>query len=282
MSVLRFRRLGRLFTAILFSAAAASPAHAAAQPIRIGGTGSGLGVMTALADAFFASRPGVTVTVLPSLGSSGGVRALVDGAIDIAVTSRPLKASEAENHLTELHFSRSPFVLVTSHPNPGSMEADAVPDIFAGGAAHWPDGTPIRIILRPESDTNTQILARYFEGMDQAVAMARTRSDVPTAPTDQDNIQLAEQLPGSLTAASLAQIVVEQANLRVVPVAGIDPTLENLESGAYPLHIDLYLIARAGADGAVADFVTFVQSEDGRRILRGVGSLSSLDIGPAD
>lgn len=277
MSVLNSRRLGGLLTAILFSAAAA-PAHGADRSIQIGGTGSGLGVMAALADAFSAGPPDISIEILPSLGSSGGVRALVDGAVDIAVTSRPLKASESESDLRELHIARSPFVLVTSHANPDPIEADAVQGIFADPSARWSDGTPIRIILRPERDTNTTILAQHFEGLDQAVANARSRPEVPTAPTDQDNIQLAQQLAGSLTAASLTQIVTERANLRTITISGIEPTLENLESGTYPLHIDLFLIARADADEAVADFVAFVLSEDGRRTLRGVGSLSALDI----
>ena len=58
-------------------------AQAAETRLRIGGTGAALGVMSRLAAAFAEQEPGVAVEVLPSLGSSGGIRALGEGAIDI-------------------------------------------------------------------------------------------------------------------------------------------------------------------------------------------------------
>lgn len=279
----RFRHPRSLVAAIVLSVAAGTgSAHAASQSIQIGGTGAGLGTMTALADAFAASRPDVAITVLPSLGSSGGVHALVEGAVDIAVTARPLKPAEAENDLREMHLASSPFMLVTSHGDPDRIEPDALAGIFSNPVASWSDGTPILIILRPESDSTNDMLHRYFSGMDQALAAARLRPDVPMAATDQDNIKLAQRLPGSLTAASLTQIVTEDADLRALPLDDVEPTLENLASGAYPPRVDLYLIVRNGNEEMVASFVDYIRSEAGRRVLRATGNLPARDIVAAD
>jgi hypothetical protein len=46
----------------------------AAETLRIGGTGSALGGMQRLADAFMADNPDVRVVVLPSLGSAAASR----------------------------------------------------------------------------------------------------------------------------------------------------------------------------------------------------------------
>jgi len=49
---------------------------AQAETLRISGTGVALGGIILLGDAFEAENPGTTIEVLPSLGSSGGIKAL--------------------------------------------------------------------------------------------------------------------------------------------------------------------------------------------------------------
>ena len=68
-----------------------SPRRVAAgepAPLRIGGTGMALAAMRQIGDAFTAAQPQTTVTVLPSLGTGGGLAAVAAGAIDVAVAAR--------------------------------------------------------------------------------------------------------------------------------------------------------------------------------------------------
>jgi ABC-type phosphate transport system substrate-binding protein len=60
----------------------------AANVLRLGGTGAGLANIQNLAEAFAKTHPGVVAKVLPSLGSSGGIKALLAGAIDASVSVR--------------------------------------------------------------------------------------------------------------------------------------------------------------------------------------------------
>lgn len=69
---------------------------AQAETLRISGTGVALGGIILLGDAFEAENPGTTIEVLPSLGSSGGIKALLAGALGLSVSSRPLKDDEKE------------------------------------------------------------------------------------------------------------------------------------------------------------------------------------------
>ncbi len=83
--------------------------------------------------------------------------------------------------------SSHPFVLATSHPNPNGVKAAEVSALYASPKATWADGSPLRIILRPKSDSDTPVLSGMFAGMPSSMETARTRQDVLIAATDQDN-----------------------------------------------------------------------------------------------
>ena len=122
------------------------------------------------------------------------------------------------------------------------MKSADLAGIFAAEKPTWADGTPIRIILRPRSDTDTALLAELFAGLGAAIETARRRTELPTAATDQDNAALADRTAGSLIGTTMTQIKTEHRNLHVVPLDGVDPTLANFESGAYRFSKNLYVI----------------------------------------
>ena len=71
-------------------------ASAQTQELRISGTGAGLGTMQVLAQAYVKTAPGTKLVVLPSMGSGGGIKAVLAGAIQIGVSSRPLSDTETK------------------------------------------------------------------------------------------------------------------------------------------------------------------------------------------
>ena len=96
-----FNRMLRAFIALSLAASTA-PSAAGAEMLKIGGTGGDLGTMRLLGSAFERIHGDVTVKVLPSLGSGGGIRAVQAGAIDIAVSSRPLNDKERKAGVRQL------------------------------------------------------------------------------------------------------------------------------------------------------------------------------------
>ncbi|GAB4374157.1 MAG: substrate-binding domain-containing protein [Kiloniellaceae bacterium] len=272
-----FRRGVPLAVLLLLAMATAPlPGRAADSVLRIGGTGAALSLMAHLGGVFRREHPDVAVEVLPSLGSGGGIRALAEGVLDLAVSARPLKAQEAAEGLQALPLWRTPFVIVSSLRNPTPIAADRLAGLFGDPAARWPDGTPVHIILRPTSESDSALLARSFAGMEEALARARLRPEVPVAQTDQENLRLAGEIGGSLTAATLVQVISEYAAVTVLPIDGIAPTLDNLESGRYPHAKEMILVRRAGDHPALDRFVAFLASPAGSRIIRESGAVPLL------
>jgi phosphate transport system substrate-binding protein len=65
------------------------------ETLIIAGTGSSVGTMRLMAKGFQKKYPNATVEVLPSIGSTGGIKAVREGKIDIGLSSRVLLESDA-------------------------------------------------------------------------------------------------------------------------------------------------------------------------------------------
>lgn len=93
------------------------PARAEPVEMRAGGTGSATALLRRLATEFDRQRPD-RMEVIANLGTGGAIRALADGALDLAVAARPLKPEEQAQGLNVAIMLRTPFIFATSHKSP--------------------------------------------------------------------------------------------------------------------------------------------------------------------
>jgi phosphate transport system substrate-binding protein len=270
-----WRTIGRagLFAAALVICTSSA---ASTETLRIGGMGSAMAALPGVFTAFDPSQED-KLEVIHSLGSSGALRAVAEGVLDIAVSGRALTRDEIAQGLTQAAEIRTPFVLVTSQPRPNGFKSSEVAEIFKSRRPAWADGSLIRIIVRPKSDSDTTVLGGMFPGMAAAIEEVRRRPEIPMAATDQDNADMAERIPGSLTAATLSQVKMERRNLRFVAIDGVEPSLDHLESGTYPFAKAIYFVLPAKRKPLAERFVAFLGSPAGRAALRATGNLPAAD-----
>lgn len=262
-----------LFTALLVIGAL-STAVQAEEIVRVGGAGTGLGVMKILAATFEKSHPGTRVTILPNLGSSGGIKALLHGAIDLAISGRTLTAEESKDGALAVECARTPFVFVTNkNVNKADLTSRELEMIYNGQLQKWADGTRIRPILRPLGDTDTAIVKTVSKKMEQALKNANARPDMIRMVTDQETAEAVAKIPGALGGSTLAQIETEKHPLNVLSFNGSPATLAALTKGTYPLSKPLYLVSTSKTGPAARQFIRFVQSPKGRAILAKSGFL---------
>jgi phosphate transport system substrate-binding protein len=107
------RSLLALLLAAAFSATCFSAELQAADLIRINGSGSALDVLKPLIQAYAKVHPQVTIEMEKPLGSSGAIKALLAGALDIAVSSKPLKPEEVAQGCRGREYGRMPLALVS-------------------------------------------------------------------------------------------------------------------------------------------------------------------------
>ncbi len=253
-----------------------SPTVRAGDVIRVGGTGSGLGAMKALADAFEKAHPHTKLKVLPSLGSSGGIKALLDGALDVAVSARALKTEELKGGAVAVEFARTPFIFIANNTvNKADLTTRELEMILNGQLPKWPDGSRIRPILRPAADADTMIIKTISKEMEQAVAAFHARPNMLIAVTDQESADLVAKIPGAMGGSTLTQVETEKIPVKVLSFNGIMPSLDALDKGRYPLVKPLYVVTSPKTPAAAERFTQFVRSAKGRAILTKSGALPS-------
>ncbi|OGI45137.1 MAG: hypothetical protein A2637_01525 [Candidatus Muproteobacteria bacterium RIFCSPHIGHO2_01_FULL_65_16] len=242
--------------------------------IRIGGSGGGLGAMKILAAAFKKTHPLADIVVLPSLGSSGGIKAAIAGSIDVGLSSRPLKDTERAQGAVAVEYGRTPFVFVAAPKVVVSnITLRELIAIYAGKTGAWPDGKPLRLVLRPEDDSDTRMLRRMSPAMDAAVTAAYARAGMIFAVTTQESMNAVEKLPGALGVATLAQIISEKRAVKVLSFEGVTPAPGAIAGGKYPYFKPEYMITGPKPSRRAREFIAFVRSRAGQEILTSSGYL---------
>ena len=262
-SGLRAVALGAIGVIVLLS-------PALGRTLKTGGTGAVTELLNQLAPAFKADS-GIDLDVIPGLGTSGANNAVADGKLGIAVSGRHLKEKEAKKGLKAVATLRTPFGLVTSRKGPDDLKRSDIAELYLSSKPSWSDGAPILITLRPVDESDNIILSELFPGMTEALVRLRKRPDLSIAATDQDNADIAEKVKGSLTGASLTQIISENRNLRFVSIDGVAASLENYQNGSYPYSKPLYVIAPAVVSPEAEAFIAFLAKPATEALLRKAG-----------
>jgi len=264
--------VGLLVGGVIFGTALQATHSFAAEMLRVGGTGASTG-MSRVVGAVYSQRSGaVPIEVVEGLGSSGGIKAVIARAIDISFSSRPLKEKEQGNGVVANPILRTPFVAVTSHPDPGDQHSAEFANYYGRASVKWADGTPVKIILRPKSESDTRLMGEFFPGMAEAIEAARTRGEAPVAQTDQDNAMMTEATRGALTTGTMLQMLAENRPLQIMPFDGVAPSVETMMSGKYPYSKTLYIVHGENPRPIVARFVAYLRSPAGIAELAKIGA----------
>lgn len=249
-----------------------SPAKAD-EAVQLGGTGTGSLLVEKLSERYRQARPGAEIRVItPTLGSGGSLRALAAGRIDIAISGRPPKPEEGQ--FTVIEYARTPLVFASREGRKAQgFKLSEVVDIYAGRQLTWPDGTPIRLVLRTPFESDTQILRQHNTEMAAAIDSAIQRRAGPFGESDLDTVDLIRTLPGSFGPTSLGLLRLLGQTLAVMPLDGVPPTIDTLANGSYPLSKPIFLVTRKQPSPTTASFIAFLQSAEAHRYLRQTGFL---------
>lgn len=256
--------------AVLAALTAGSAARA--EELKIGGTGAALGTMQLLALSYARAAPGAKITVLPSMGSSGGIKAVLAGATQIAVSSRPLNEAEIKAGAVAVEYGRTPMVFATTAASPvAGITTQNLVDYYAGRVDTWPDGSKLRLVLRPIGDSDSETIKAMSPAMRDAKSAAEQRKGMVFTVTDQETASALEKTAGTLGPSTLALILTEKRALKALALDGVVPSAQSIANGSYPLAKQLLIVTGPKSPPEAAAFVAFVRSPAGRELLQQAG-----------
>ena len=249
-----------------------SPASRTQGPLALAGSGSSIPITRALVGAYAASG-GPLPVVHPSIGSSGGIRALLDGVVDIALVSRPLNERERALGLVAVPCARVP-IIVAVHadvPDVGITMPQLVA-VFAGHRRVWSDGSRITVLQRERGDSSHRavaaVVAGFAETNDDGYAEGRWR----VLYHDDAMTDALDSTPGAVGLFGQGAVP-EPRSIRALAVEGVVPSPASIAEHRYPFTKDLTLVTLSQPTGRVAAFVEYVRSPAGREVIQRGGGL---------
>jgi phosphate transport system substrate-binding protein len=223
--------------------------------------------MRILGEAFRKIHPEIRVDILPGMGSSGSVKAVLAGRLDIGLSGRTLSGEERAQGVVETRYARTPFVFgVNSTLKITGLTLDDVAAIYAG-KRDWEKGKRIRLVLRPTEDTDIPVLKSMSPAMNTAADIALRRKGMIVATTDHDAADAIESVPGAFGGTTLSLVLSEKRALRVISLDGITPSVRTMADRSYPYNKTFFMVTKKNPPVSVRRFIDFVRSPAGSAIL---------------
>ena len=128
----------------------------AAETLVIPGTGSCAAILKGMAGTFNAAHPGQEVVIPPSVGSIGGLRALLSDQCVLARIVMPLDKQLDPKLQYRVFATDSVVFAVGAKVKVNSLTLAQLVEIFSGNITNWRDvggaEGPIRVIIRDPAD----------------------------------------------------------------------------------------------------------------------------------
>lgn len=244
------------------------------EVVRVGGTGMGIALVRKLAAAYRAEHPGHPIWIPESIGTSGAVKGLAAGRLDVGILARPLKPGEVDGAVS-VQVCRTPLVFFTSSRRRDiSLTRAALPALFANTLPPFSQGE-VRMLLRPATDTEFIRLLEIYPEIAPAMATAREARGAVLAVTDQEAMDAVENSRSLVGYGALAPMTAEGRALTVVPMDGLTPGVEALESGRHLHDLPLHLALPAHSTEEAKAFVAYARSPAAAALLQANGCLPS-------
>jgi phosphate transport system substrate-binding protein len=264
------------FTAVSLAALGIASARAqGSEKIVIDGSSGVMPLASALAKAFQARNPGVSVDFGKGMSPKARLEALGQGKIDIALASHGLDTAAISRQSMSAHeIARSAVVFAVNAGVPvANLTAQQICDVYSGQTTNWRSlGGPdlaIAARTRPDSETDAEVVRagiKCLQGlrMPDAVRVMSRAGDMAK--------ELAET-PGSVGMTSMTVVEQSQGRVRSVTIDGVSPSAENVEGKRYGLVRQAFFVTKSPPPPAVGRFLNFVSSAEGDKVIRANGAI---------
>ncbi len=245
---------------------------AAVQTLTVTGSTTVLPIAQAAGEAYMDSHAEADIQVSGG-GSSVGVQAVGEGTADIGMSSRDLKSEEKNRYpglVTTVIGSDGIAMIVHPSNTIGSLTLEQVRGIYLGNYTNWnelggPDSAIVVIGRDSASGTREFFTEKVMEKANTLPGMLEKNSNGAVK-------QTVSQTPGAIGYVGLGYIAgdVKALGLDVNGVV-IEPTVQNVLDGKYPVSRPLLMLTNGEPRGLAKDYIDFIISKEGQAIVKDEG-----------
>lgn len=244
-----------------------------AKSIMIAGSGSNSAVTGELLK-HFNQRYNQSIILLNSIGSNGGIKAVSKGAIQLGLTSRPMKDDEKGPGLKEIPYARIGIVFgVNKNVPDDEITTQDLIDIYSGRKNQWQNGQMIIVLSGDKGDSTHIALEKQVPGYGQTLADAFLNNRWQVIFSDEEEEDALLSIPSSFGFTDTAALTVRKLSIKPLKVDGVEPNINNVANGKYKFFKDLFFIYKDPLPGELQDFLDFVYSDEGQKIISQNGGI---------
>lgn len=237
------------------------------QQITVTGSTTVLPIAEKAKEAFETNDASAEIMVTGG-GSSVGVKAAGEGTADIGMSSRDLKDSETTGYpnLVKHHIADDAILLIVNPQNGiESLTLDQVRGIYNGTCTNWNQvGGSDRQIVVVGRDSASGTREFFSEFVMDGEDFIRTQEEFNSNGGIQQKVS---RTPGAFGYVGLGYT--DGVKVLALDVGGtrVEPTLQNITDGTYPISRPLYMLTDGQPEGLAQRYLEFILSSEGQEIV---------------
>ena len=248
---------------------------AADKDIVVKGSTAVLPISQACAEVFMDQNSDINISVQGG-GSGVGIASIIDGTCDIGNASRPIKDKEVATAKEKgvdvfTNIVARDAIAVAVHPSNGinGLTLEQIKAIYTGEFSSWSQvgGSDSEIVvISRDSSSGT------FETFNElALDGEKVRPDALLQASNSAVATSVANTPGAIGYIGLGYV---SEKVKAIAVDKTMPSKETVNSGAYALARPLFMYTNGEPTGAVKEFIDFVMSEEGQKLVEENGYIS--------
>lgn len=238
------------------------------ETLTIAGSTTVQPIVAKAAEKYMLKKPNIIVSVQGG-GSGTGIKMTAEGSADIGTSSRELTEEELSKGLKPYEIAADGIAVIVNPSNTiTDLTKQQIKDIFSGKIKNFkevggPDREIVVVIREQGSGTRTSF---------EEIVMDKGKTN---------NTEKAEQQPSN---GAVKSTIMSNPNaigyvgagyidstIKAVSVEGVAPTKENIKTGKYKISRKLYAVTKGEATGKTKDFIDYLLSEEGQKIVEEEG-----------
>lgn len=214
-----------------------------------------------VADGFKVLNPDILVEI-QGVGSSAGIKAVIDGTADIGASSRELTQEEKSNDIDEIIFAKDGIaIIVNKENNIEDISMEEIKKIFEGEIISWKElgGPDERItVISREDGSGTRDAFNEIVSIDDYIESALVCDS---------NGSIKSSVASKPHAIGYVSIGIVDDAVNALKVDGIEPTANNVKNGEYKVQRNLLLLTKGEVSPESQEYLNYLMSDEGQNIV---------------